>query len=185
MAEDNFVKSYYRAVNGPFIQPTCKTPDHRKEIHRCFQEGPLEDLQCSLACVLDQMGSPIEEMLAGALIISALGDAAEVRVIPEYDSFQLGDGPEILTIWPQKQIGDYRVDFYIEKLNLCDQQMLKVVIECDGHEFHERTKTQAQKDKERDRVLQSCGYPVFRFAGSEIWADPFKCAKTILDFLDV
>lgn len=184
MRQDNFIKSYYCAMNGPFTTPDIETPDHRKAILRCFQEGPVDDLLLSLGSVLEQMGSPIEEMFAGALVILTLGNAEEVRVLPEYDSFQLGGGPEILTIWPQKQIGDYRVDFYIEKLSLCDQQASKVVVECDGHEFHERTKEQAQKDKERDRVLQACGYPVFRFTGSEIWADPFKCAKTVLDFLD-
>jgi very-short-patch-repair endonuclease len=184
MSQDNFIKSYYRAMGGPFTKPDCEIPDYRKAIIHCFQEGCIDDLLLSLNSVLDQMGSPIEEMIAGALILLTLGNAEEVRVRPEYESFQLGDGPDILTIWPQKQIGDYRVDFYIEKLSLVNEQVLKVIVECDGHNFHERTKEQAQKDKERDRVLQSCGYPVFRFTGSEIWANPFKCAKNVLDFLD-
>ena len=58
----------------------------------------------------------------------------------------------------------------------------KLIVECDGYEFHDRTKQQAQRDKSRDRDLQSLGVPVF-FTGSEIWADPFKCATAALDQL--
>ena len=54
------------------------------------------------------------------------------------------------------------------------------VIECDGHEFHERTKAQAAHDKARDRELQGRGYQVLRFAGSEIWRAPFEVASEIL-----
>ncbi len=49
------------------------------------------------------------------------------------------------------------------------------VIECDGHDFHERTKEQAQRDKKRDRELQAAGYKVFRFTGSEIWRSRGEC----------
>ena len=49
---------------------------------------------------------------------------------------------------------------------------LSIVIELDGHDFHEKTKEQAQKDKERDRILQHGGYQVLRYTGSEVWNDP-------------
>jgi very-short-patch-repair endonuclease len=84
-------------------------------------------------------------------------------------------------IAPQIQIGPYRVDFVIR--HLCGLEgAAGVVIECDGHNFHERTKKQAAKDKERDRFLQASGYRVFRFSGSEIWADPVRCADDVLQF---
>jgi Protein of unknown function (DUF559) len=51
-----------------------------------------------------------------------------------------------------------------------------VIIECDGHAFHEKTPNQAQRDKERDRNLQKLGYKVFHYTGREIWQDVFKCA---------
>lgn len=47
-----------------------------------------------------------------------------------------------------------------------------VAIECDGHDFHERTKEQAERDKKRDRDIQSLGWNVARFTGSEIVRDP-------------
>jgi very-short-patch-repair endonuclease len=43
-----------------------------------------------------------------------------------------------------------------------------MVFECDGRELHERTKTQAKRDRERDRLLQSFGFLVYRYAGQEI-----------------
>ena len=58
-----------------------------------------------------------------------------------------------------------------------------MVIECDGHNFHERTKEQASSDKERDRTLQKFGLLVFRYTGSDIWGDVFGCAHEALDTL--
>ncbi len=51
-----------------------------------------------------------------------------------------------------------------------------LILECDGHDFHEKTKEQAAKDKRRDRELQHLGYRVFRFTGSEIHNDAIACA---------
>ena len=44
-----------------------------------------------------------------------------------------------------------------------------MAIECDGHDFHEKTKEQAQRDKEKDRILQANGWLIARFTGSEIY----------------
>jgi very-short-patch-repair endonuclease len=56
----------------------------------------------------------------------------------------------------------------------------ETVVECDGHDFHERTKEQAASDKARDRALQALGMRVLRFTGSEIWSDPLVCAREAL-----
>jgi very-short-patch-repair endonuclease len=76
----------------------------------------------------------------------------------------------------QKQIGKFRVDFLIE----CPKLKTAVVVECDGHDFHERTKEQAAKDRSRDRSLTADGFAVLRFTGSELWRDPWKCAEEIM-----
>ncbi len=60
-----------------------------------------------------------------------------------------------------------------------------VLVECDGHDFHERTKDQAKHDRMKDRFLQANGYNILRFTGSELWSDPYKCAKEIYSFLDI
>lgn len=50
-----------------------------------------------------------------------------------------------------------------------------LVVELDGHDFHERTKTQAQRDRSRDRAAVAEGFRVVRFTGSEIHRDTAKC----------
>lgn len=82
------------------------------------------------------------------------------------------------SIKPQHQIGEFRVDFFIKF-----DGRAPVVIECDGHDFHERTKEQARKDKSRDRELMKLGHTVIRFTGSEIWEDPKKCANQIFEII--
>lgn len=81
----------------------------------------------------------------------------------------------------QRQIGKYRVDFVASWNPISSRQ--NIVVECDGHSFHERTKEQAARDRARDRELQSAGYRVFRFTGSEIYRDAFKCATEVFEAL--
>ena len=83
----------------------------------------------------------------------------------------------------QYDVGPYRVDFYLEGYDRNSELTFKLAIECDGHEFHEKTKAQARRDKQRDRWLQTNGIAVLRFTGSEIWADAEKCVDQIHDFI--
>jgi len=57
--------------------------------------------------------------------------------------------------------------------------VLLSVVECDGHDFHEKTKQQVTKDNRRERELQIAGWHVFRFSGSEIWNHALRCCKDI------
>lgn len=68
---------------------------------------------------------------------------------------------------------NYRLDFAVAP------ESHKVAIEVDGHDFHERTKEQAARDKARDRALQADGWKVLRFTGSEVWNDPHRCALEV------
>lgn len=107
--------------------------------------------------------SPIEKMVFLQLFLlnfkSLLGSEEEVRFMN------------------QVKIGPYRVDFLIQT------EDAKIVVECDGHDFHEKTKEQAAKDKKRDRFLQSKGYRVLRFTGSEIWSKQVDVGKEVHDVL--
>lgn len=88
-----------------------------------------------------------------------------------------------LVVWPQAKIGDFRVDFLISATAV-DGRLVQAVVECDGHDFHERTKEQASKDKARDRRLQMSGFPVYRYSGSDLWRDPCGCARQVLVWID-
>lgn len=105
--------------------------------------------------------SPIEELFgAAALAAEGCGDVAIV---------------------PQWQIGSFRVDFAVYPYAFARRNGASlalrpsVAVELDGHEFHERTKAQAARDKSRDRRLVAAGWSVLRFTGSEVWRDPFAC----------
>jgi very-short-patch-repair endonuclease len=82
----------------------------------------------------------------------------------------------------QIRVLDWPVDFVILAQYQHDETrpMSRLAIECDGHDFHERTKEQAAKDRSRDRALQAAGYTVMRFTGSELYRDPLKCVEEVL-----
>jgi very-short-patch-repair endonuclease len=89
----------------------------------------------------------------------------------------------------QVPIGDYRADFVVQRFirEMALPPIItsaKVVIECDGHDFHERTPEQAARDKLRDRTFQSMGYVVLRFTGRELWRDPDACAEQVNDCIE-
>ncbi len=74
---------------------------------------------------------------------------------------------------------DYRADFMVEAPELG----FRLVVEVDGHDFHERTKEQAARDRSRDRSMLAEGYRVMRFTGSEVWKNPTKCAAEVRAYL--
>jgi very-short-patch-repair endonuclease len=75
------------------------------------------------------------------------------------------------------------VDFAIFDPHISTQNPL-VVVECDGHNFHERTSNQASEDRRRDRVLQWLGYPLLRFTGTDIVRNKTEVAREIAEFVD-
>jgi hypothetical protein len=98
-------------------------------------------------------------------------------------------------IYPQRTLeiqgSRYRADFLItlerdewESGPYPDPTLhCQIVVEVDGHEFHERTKEQAQKDKSRDRQMQQVGYMVFRYTGSEIYNDVASSVSEVMQCL--
>lgn len=78
----------------------------------------------------------------------------------------------------QVKIGQYRADFVFTVEDPAGKSC-RLVVEIDGHDFHERTKEQAQRDKARDRYMTGEGIQVMRYTGSEIWANPFAAIEEI------
>jgi len=54
-----------------------------------------------------------------------------------------------------------------------------LIVEIDGHEFHDRSKEQASRDRQRDRELILEGYTVLRFTGSDVYNDPERCVNDV------
>lgn len=158
-----------------------------------YLAAPLVSLVAvPLGLAINMTESPIEKYMLLALTAIACRKADKVSFI--VDEYRTAYGIESNTydseiiIEPQAKIGDYRVDFLIttiETFYVPEEDTIKkhLVVECDGHDFHEKTKEQAAKDKKRDRELQKKGFNVFRYSGSEIWQDAFECAENSIVFM--
>ncbi|HDX0788037.1 TPA: DUF559 domain-containing protein [Stenotrophomonas maltophilia] len=90
--------------------------------------------------------------------------------------------PPTVILAEQAQVGPYRVDFLFS-CKAQDGSVKRLVVEIDGHDFHDRTKEQASKDRSRDRWMTERGYVVIRFTGSDVWNDPFSCAEQTSDHI--
>lgn len=81
---------------------------------------------------------------------------------------------------------EFEADDYLSYLtfgNKIKNYNFKLAIECDGYEFHQKTKEQVQKDNEREYDLKMAGYEVLRFSGTQIFKDPLKCAKDTYNYI--
>ena len=116
--------------------------------------------------------SPIEALLLCQLINSAMMLKLDVHF--RGDRLNIGQAD----IVPQFDVGRFRLDFAV-----MTELGEKFAIECDGHEFHERTKEQAAKDRSRERELVSEGWKVLRFTGSEVWKDGRACSRQVLNIV--
>lgn len=77
-------------------------------------------------------------------------------------------------------VGKYRVDFLFGTKLENREALALYAVECDGHQFHEKTKEQAIRDKSRDRALLALGIKTVRFTGAEIWSDPMRCVDELM-----
>ena len=97
-------------------------------------------------------------------------------LIPQYEVYSEDEGKT------------YRVDFAflaeeVEGFVYMRNPSFKLAIECDGHEFHEKTKEQVAYDNEREYELKMQGYDVLRFSGSQIYNNPLRCAAQALGYI--
>lgn len=77
---------------------------------------------------------------------------------------------------PQFIVDHYRLDFAFP-----DEM---IAIEIDGHEFH-KTREQRTNDAKRERYLQSKGWKVIRFTGTEIFGDILNCIQELKGLINV
>lgn len=98
---------------------------------------------------------------------------------------------EIVTCFPHyafRQDGElFRPDFTVGANVMPYEDMVSrmhdqvIVVELDGHDFHERTKQQVAARNRKDRAIQRRGWAVCHFSGSEIVGDPDECVRHVLD----
>lgn len=134
--------------------------------------------------------SPLEAAMFSALCLAAADAPVESFVksgdrwlsLPYFNPRETADlRKDRLTIEPQAKLGAYRADFLVSWF--ASAVTHRAAVECDGHDYHERTKEQAAHDRARDREMQNDGLIVLRFTGSEIWADPIARAQAAVGTL--
>lgn len=55
--------------------------------------------------------------------------------------------------------------------------MSSVVVECDGHDYHNKTKRQVSNGNKRSNAMQQSGLTVIHFNGSDLFKHPYQCAE--------
>jgi very-short-patch-repair endonuclease len=159
--------------------------EHAADLHAAERKARFSQ-EMHANCLELGMESPIEHMFW--IACATLCDAAYTEINPEptinkSGELVLGGG---LFIRPQARLGTYRVDFALMQNGIGPDHILTpVVVELDGHAFHDKDKRQRSYEKARDRFLVKAGYRVLHFTGSDVVADPFKVAYESLDLLGV
>lgn len=118
--------------------------------------------------------SPIEKIFCFAFDILCAERRINFTLQPQYE-FKNRNG--------KKCFADFGFVTDVDFLEMYKPENgLKLVIECDGHEYHS-SKTQIKRDNERDYDLKSSGYEVLHFSGSQIYENPWKCADQTVQFI--
>jgi hypothetical protein len=87
---------------------------------------------------------------------------------------------------PQARFPEFKINkggIRVDLLLWCPgDENLKLIIECDGFQYH-NSKTTFESDRKRDRLLKMNGYQVIRFSGAEIHKDPISVSSELFDFI--
>ena len=182
----------------PEISP--EEGEYHAQLGAALQSLSDNSVLSRLYTVLTKCESPIERIfivtfwLTTLAYVPDLGDP-QPDFDGEYERVR-NTSDQTLLVAPQAQISDMRVDFVLTHFGMWPNfdiketfkgreipgssfSRVRAVVECDGHEFHEKTKSQAARDKARDRALVSQGFRVFRLSGSEIWNHPGATAYEV------
>lgn len=161
-----------------------------EKIARLMVEGAESAADYVPHHVLDRCQSEIERLMGVALWtrgcwtsratmpgIGSLDDLLQLSV-----RYHLLSDFMHVCIGSQIEVGQYRLDFVAAGYGFETGKAYLLGIECDGHDFHEKTKEQAARDKSRDRRMMRVGIPTLRFTGSEIWRDAAGCAEEVFTY---
>lgn len=116
--------------------------------------------------------------------------------ITAFDFYCRFENKKRIYLFPQKEVVfkdkkyfldfEFEADDYLSYLvfeNKIKNKNFKLAIECDGYEFHQKTKEQVQYDNEREYDLKMAGYEVLRFSGTQIYNNPLKCAEDTYNYI--
>ena len=169
------MRSFKKITEDFYYDNEEKIEDYLDEHVFTFMRGNQVDNDICLQESVIDCESPIEQLLA--LELEWIG----LKNIHSFNPFI-----DVIEIEKQKEINcgnkKYRVDFFIPVMYK-NQENIGFIVECDGHEFHQKTKEQVERDNTRMRDLQKAGYEVIRFSGTEIWHRPYICALEVKNII--
>lgn len=191
-----FGKMVLTQVNVDYVGPSIS--------EKCFTEANVasDELFGTISSFIEQCESPIEKQMAVALFFadwgidpyptayapSSFGRSYPCLMNRDWDHTSFEPPPalwETVIISPQQRIGNYRADLLVmvvDRVITPNKKPIMAVIECDGRDYHAANEEQVARDKKRDREMQSLGYNVFRFTGSEIFKNSDRCASDVVRF---
>lgn len=78
-----------------------------------------------------------------------------------------------ITVHIQYPVASYRVDFAVEVSMTLNSKTMRewIAVECDGYDWHHKTREQVTRDKAREREIVAAGFKILRFSGTEIHRD--------------
>ena len=183
MINDEMLEKISDKLKKPYVQMKAedfeRLPRKCKELFfACMESDPINGDEyipfyvSELICKEAQ--SPIEQIFYTAFNIVSFHSKYNFYLIPQY-------------VTNTKEA--YRSDFafetdIIEKDgNLKFKEWFCLLIECDGHEYHNSSKDQVARDNKRDYELKKLGYDILHFSGSQIYRDPIGCAKDVYSYI--
>jgi hypothetical protein len=122
---------------------------------------------------MDLMESPVERRFAS--------------VLKQVGQILFDDAEPWLALIAQCDFGWCRPDFVVCARPMIDRLPCRgmLLIEIDGHDFHEKSRDQVEADKRRDRRWAREGVVTLRFTGREINRRPCECATEVLEMVAV
>lgn len=121
----------------------------------------------------------VTDAINGREIVSPI----EQIFLMEFKFIEIERGLKDVKLEAQKTVrtdrGEFRIDFAVSVAD----KAVRVAVELDGHDFHEKTKTQVAADKKRERAITRAGHTVLRFSGYEVVRNSRECVEEVVAFL--
>lgn len=140
------------------------------------------DIERRLTWYKQRVAATFEQGVKGDLNRHTITSPIEQIFLMEW-RFLAIDEKQGVTIKPQTELKSggtaYRIDFVVT----WPGQKQKLAIEIDGHDFHEKTRQQAARDRARERSIIREGYTIMRYTGSEVFSNPRKCVHEVADLI--
>lgn len=147
------------------LAATQSQSQERDDVYEASKKSSLETFMRTTMFLLDTFAKTLttcESPLEKAFVIGSIAHSAKLSV-----PLMLRMDEDKIAL--QKEIGPYRCDFvFYPKSSYDDRPIGPVVIEVDGHSYHEKSVEQATRDRQRDRFLADQGFKVLRFHRAEL-----------------